>query len=115
MTDLSQRARSHCFLRMSLIGDSAAPRRRSARVALHAGAVSHQSVVLTLAAGVAFVALGLGFRALLARALLRGFLPLQMLERLRGRELLLGLGLQRDRAGGMERGDIARGARVGGG
>jgi hypothetical protein len=43
----------------------AAPRGRSARVALHAGTIAHQCEVRALAAHVAFVALGLCFRATL--------------------------------------------------
>jgi hypothetical protein len=90
------------------------PRRAAARIALHAGAVSQQSEVAALAAGFAFVAFGLGFGAFLGRRGLRiGLGPLQLLERLRRREFLLGLGLERGRAGdfragrvGAERSDV---------
>jgi len=42
---------------------SATPRRTTARIALHAGAVPHQSKIPALAAHLAFVAFGLGFGA----------------------------------------------------
>src|SRR5262249_52157857 len=83
----------------------AAPRGTSAGVAFEAGAVANEREVAAFAAGLAFVALGLGFGALLrrhrARARTRvGNLAardgeLVLLELLGGRELLLDLGLER--------------------
>ena len=82
---------------------STAPRRAAAGVAFEARAVAHQGEIAAFAAGFAFVALGLGLGALLGRALARRALgpsrvgELQLLELLGGRELLLGLGLERGR------------------
>src|SRR5215510_7536518 len=80
----------------------AAPRGTSAGVAFEAGAVANEREVAAFAAGLAFVALGLGFGALLrrhrARARTRvGNLAARdgELELLGGRELLLDLGLER--------------------
>src|SRR3954451_15966504 len=84
-------------------------RRASARVALHAGAVTHQREVAAFAAGFALVALGARFGALLGRGLLGVGLrvgPVERLERLHGRELCLRLELERGRAGGVERRDV---------
>src|SRR5215831_4221856 len=88
----------------------AAPRGTSAGVAFEAGAVANEREVAAFAAGLAFVALGLGFGALLrrhrARARTRlGNLAarngeLVLLELLGGRELLLDLGLERGGAFG---------------
>src|SRR6516225_5976010 len=88
----------------------AAPRGTSASVAFEARAVANEREVAAFAAGLAFVALGLGFGALLrchrARARTRlGNLAarddeLLLLELLGGRELLLGLGLERGGAFG---------------
>src|SRR5215472_1037223 len=78
-----------------------APRGTSAGVAFEAGAVANEREVAAFAAGLAFVALGLGFGALLRRHCARartrvGKLAardreLLLLELLGGRELLLGL------------------------
>ena len=80
---------------------SATPRRAPARIALHAGAVAHQGEVAAFAAGFAFVALGLGFRALFGD-MRAGVL----FQRLRRREFLRGFGFQRGGAGGVESGDV---------
>src|SRR5438477_5364797 len=88
---------------------SRTPRGASARVALHAGAVAHQGEVAAFAAGFALVALGAGFGALLGRGLLGvglGVGPVERIELLRGRELRLGLDLERGGAGDVERGDV---------
>src|SRR5215468_12432679 len=79
----------------------AAPRGAAASVAFQARAVAHEREVAAFAAGLAFVALGLGFGALLRRhcaragARLGNFAArdgkLLLLELLGGRELLLGL------------------------
>jgi hypothetical protein len=77
--------------------DSATPRRASARIALHTSAVPHQRKIPTLAAGFAFVAFGAGFGAFFGGGRLgvdARVGPGEMLERLRGREFLLRLGLQ---------------------
>src|SRR6516164_2321212 len=88
----------------------AAPRGTSAGVAFEAGAVANEREVAAFAAGLAFVALGLGFGALLRRQRARagarlGNLAardgeLVLLDLLGGRELLLGLGLERGGAFG---------------
>jgi len=60
------------------------PRGAAARVTLQTRAVAHQSEISAFAAGLAFVAFGLGFGAFLGRGGPRvGFGPLQLLERLR--------------------------------
>src|SRR5437763_11964411 len=85
------------------LSQSRTPRGAPARVAFHAGAVAHQGEVAAFAAGFALVALGAGFGALLGRRLLGvglGVGPVQRVELLRGRELDLGLELERGRAGG---------------
>src|SRR5580765_5305793 len=72
------------------------PSRAAARVALHAGAIAHQREVAALAAHLALVALGLGLGAAFGGDRLGvALLPLQALQRLRRRQLLLGLGLER--------------------
>src|ERR1700674_2238730 len=72
--------------------DSRAPRRASAGIALHAGAVAHQGEVPAFPARFALVALGLGLGAFLCRRGLGVRLrPRQLLERLGGRGLGLGL------------------------
>src|SRR5262245_30458999 len=88
----------------------AAPRRAAASIAFEAGAVANEGEVAAFAAGLAFIALGLGFGALLrrhracARARIRNIAArnhvLVLLELLGGRELLLGLGLERGGAFG---------------
>src|SRR5215510_15947638 len=88
----------------------AAPRRAAASIAFQARAVANEREVAAFAAGLAFVALGLGFGALLRRQRARartrlGNLAarngeLLLLELLGGRELLLGLGLERGGAFG---------------
>src|SRR5262249_10461975 len=82
----------------------------AARIAFEAGAVANEREVAAFAAGFAFVALGLGFGALLRRQRPRararvGNLAarddeLLLLELLGGRKLLLGLGLERGGAFG---------------
>src|ERR1051325_8341976 len=82
------------------------PRGAAARVALHAGAVAHQSEVAAFAAGFALVALGAGLGALLGGRRLRMGLrvgPVELVERGGGLRLL---GLQRGGAGGRKRGDV---------
>src|SRR2546423_2331863 len=80
---------------------SRTPRRAPARVALEARAVAHQREVHALRAHLAFVALG--FRLGAARG--RGGLGVRLSKRdlrfelLGGRELALGLGLERGGAG----------------
>src|SRR6185312_12127071 len=100
------------------------PRRRPARVALHAGAVAHQREVAALAAGFALVALGAGLGALLRGGVLglRAHL-LRLgahLELLRRGELGLRLALERGGAGDLgarrraaEGGDVAAAGRRG--
>src|SRR6266702_8429427 len=77
--------------------------RRTARVTFHARAIPHQREVAALAAHLAFVALGLGFRAALGLGGhhgLRGagLAPLERFELLGGREVVADFLLQRDRA-----------------
>src|SRR5215831_7804088 len=64
----------------------AAPRRAAASIAFEARAVANEREVAAFAAGLAVVALGLGFGALLRRQR-----ELLLLKLLGGRELLLGL------------------------
>ena len=85
------------------IRTSRTPRRASARIALHAGAVPHQREVAALAAHLAFVAFGLGFGAAFGlgrRGGLRGagLAPLQGFQLFGRRQVVLGFLLQRDRA-----------------
>ena len=105
---------------------SRTPRRATARIALHAGAIPHQREVAALAAHLAFVAFGLGFGAAFGlgrggglRA--AGLAPLQGFQLLGWREVVARFLLQRDRAfdgvagaGGCavggQRGDAAAGA-----
>src|SRR5271156_5278307 len=81
------------------------PRRRTARIALQTRAVAHQREIPALAAHFAFVAFGLGFgaafggRRLGIGAGVEAVLERAMFERLRRRELLLGLGLECGGAG----------------
>ena len=96
--------------------DLRTPRGAPARVALQARAVAHQREISALAAGFAFVAFGAGFGAFFRRGLLgvgARVGPVHLLQRLRRREFLLGLALERGgagdfraRAGGGERGDV---------
>src|SRR6516162_823852 len=89
---------------------SAASRSAAAGVAFEARAVANEREVAAFAAGLAVVALGLGFGALLRRQRARartrvgnlaaGDDELVLLELLGGRELLLGLGLERGGAFG---------------
>src|SRR5262249_33553306 len=106
---------------------SAAPRGAAAGVAFEARAVANRRQVAAFAAGLAFVALGLGLGALLRRQRPRiharvGKLAarqseLLLLELLGGRELLLGLGLERGgafraRLAAAEGGDLAAARRA---
>src|ERR1700733_760673 len=82
---------------------SRTPRRRPARVALHAGAVAHESKVAALRAHLALVALGFRFGAAFGLGGMSGcgrtrLAPLHRLELFRRREVVLRLLLQRDRA-----------------
>ena len=76
------------------------PGRRPTRIALQARAVSHQREIPARAAGFALIAFRLRLGPFLSR---RGagvaVRPLHLLERLRRREFLLGLGLERRSAG----------------
>ena len=54
---------AHALISFRYLWLSATPRRASARVALHAGAVAHQREVSALAAHFALIAFGLGFGA----------------------------------------------------
>jgi hypothetical protein len=81
----------------------ATPRRAAASIALHARAIPHQREVAALAAHLALVALGLGFRAALGLAGSchlsgAGLAPLEGFELLRGGQVVLDFLLQRDRA-----------------
>src|SRR6185312_7580638 len=98
----------------NIVGPLRTPRRAAARIALHARAVAHQREVAALAAGLALVALGAGFGALLAR---RGFRVLLGVHRVDAelelpgrRQLRLGLGLERGGGAGVERGHLQRSA-----
>src|SRR6266545_5033145 len=83
-----------------VLAASATPRRAPTRIALQARTVAHQREVAAFAAGFAFVALGLGFGAFLGGVRTRlGFGEGELLELFRGRELQLGLGLERGGAG----------------
>src|SRR5579864_6052907 len=82
---------------------SRTPRRRPTRIALHAGAVAHESEVAALRAHLALIALGLGFRAAFGFRRCGGcrrarLAPLQRLELLGWREIVAHLLLERDRA-----------------
>src|SRR5262249_54569828 len=89
---------------------SRTPRSTSASIAFEARAVANEREVAAFAAGLPFIALGLGFGALLRRQRPRartrlGNLAarngeLLLLELLGGRELLRGLGLERGGAFG---------------
>src|SRR5215472_18479699 len=93
--------RAQFFPRLNSLVCLRAPRGAAAGVAFQAGAVANEREVAAFAAGLAFVALGLGFSALLRRHCARartrvGKLAardgeLLRLELLGGRELLLGL------------------------
>src|SRR6266446_3009916 len=76
---------------------SAAPCCAAAGVAFEAGAVANEREVAAFAAGLAFVAFGLGFGALLRRQRPR---IRARVGKLGGRELLLKLGLERGGAFG---------------
>src|SRR3954471_10005453 len=85
------------------LAPSRTPRRAAASIALHTRPIPHQREVAALAAHLAFVALGLGFRAALGLAgdcdlRAAGLAPLQGLQLLGGREVVLDFLLQRDRA-----------------
>src|SRR5579859_151603 len=98
---------------------SRTPRRASARVALHARAVAHQRKVAALAAHLALVAFGFGFGPAFGLGGCGGrrgsrLAPLQRLQLLRRRQIVLGLMLERDRAFngvGRARGGAVRGQR----
>src|ERR1700722_2771222 len=83
--------------------NSRTPGRAATRVALHAGAVTHQSEVAALRAHLAFVALGFSFGAAFGFGRRRGLsctglAPLHRLELFRWREVVAYFLLQRDRA-----------------
>src|SRR5580698_11059185 len=86
-----------------VLARSRTPRRASTRVALHAGAVTHQGEVAALRAHLALVALGFCFGAAFGLGGMSGcgrtrLAPLHRLELFRRREVVLRLLLQCDRA-----------------
>lgn len=73
---------------------------RSARIALETSPIPHQREIQALRAHLALIALRLGLGAAFGGdGLGVGLGPLHLLERLRRREFLFGLGFQRGRAG----------------
>lgn len=79
---------------------STASRRAPTRIALQTSPIPHQREIQALRAHLALIALRLGFGAAFGGdGFGVGLGPLHLLERLRRREFLLGLGFQRGRAG----------------